>query len=725
MSEQPAAQPYAGPVQPPAPTAGQDAKRNPGEPEDGTEAAGKDSSAHEEADDTPLSAEALAGDVGLRVHMRQAGLASLGNWFGGPASFGAGHAAGRDLNINYFGTVRHTASETGPVDPERLRRIGKVHVPGASYSRAKEKLTSSRVVVLRGTDGSGKRTTALHMLGELTGDSIHSVGASQVLGSGDGSGLAESAGHLTDVPETGELTYSRLAALADNLRQLDSYLVITTPAETTTEVDVEDAFIVTHKPPGSEEVVLSHLRQDVDHANVAERLLRESGALKCAATPGAAAQLATHLLDAAENGRDADSLQPTFAEIRRQRARYLLRVGSPKQEDRDRAELLYRRATLISLAVFAGLPHADTIAAAESLVSRFTDIEFSWKRRELFIPWRARLLQEPDITRDDPEFLGPWGPVRAAQVHFTDEELNAIVLETVWQEYESARTPLLEWLHELAVYPRDEAVRVRAAQFAGRLSAGDFGYVCHHLILEWADSAAPRPREAAANALDAVPAALQPHVWQLVSDWCELGNPNLQQAAVLALGTGLHEKRPDEILDRLRGIALRNTGSTARHMGDTVRHSVAELFAGEQYPEAVLRALGAWAADSDLRLRSLARQCVLPLAYVTGVSKEPVLLRVMAGDPTARESAATAIAAALDEPETRSEAWSALEELARVIIETPELTDTLGMLLFSLVRQSSTGREQARFYVRLWNHRYQKQQRENRAGTKEAYYASR
>jgi hypothetical protein len=724
MSEQPVVSSDTDPDPGPPPKADAQTEPHPDKPEDSAEATGADSPDREESEDeAALSAEALAVEVGLRHQMRRAGIESLGDsWFSGPASFG-GHAAGRDVNVYYYETTRRTAPETGPVDPEQLRRIEFVHVSGASHTTAAQKLDKERLVVLRGADGSGKRTTALFMLRKLIGDDIHSVSADQILGTQNSCGLTERAGHLATIPGAGELTYSRLAALSAALNRCGSYLVITTPVETMTETDVDDRFVVDHKPPDSRQVILSHLSLDPDDAGAAELLLWESSALACAATPGAAAKLAAHLLDAAREGLRADDLHPVLAEMRRHRVQYLLQIGSLKQA-RERVEVLYRRAALLSIAVFAGLPHADAMAAAEDLAARFIAIEFYGKRYELFIPWRARLLQEPDIEFSEQELPGPWGPVRVPQVRFTDVELNASVLETVWEEYEATRSPLLDWLRELAVNPRDEAVRVRAAQITGRLAGRDFGHICHRLILDWANSVNAKPRAAAATALSAVPAAMKPHAWRLLKEWCDSGNQHQQRTAVLALGTGIREDKPGEVLGQLRRIALRNTGRTGQTMGNTVRRSVAELFSGE-HPAAVVRALSAWTTDSDSRLQVLARQCVLPLAHMTDESEEPILLRIMARDPGAQKDTATAIAAALDETGTRQEMWSALEKLALAVVRHPELTGTLGTLLSDLTQLSGTADEQLRFYLLLWAHRHPGLRQENRVITMEDDYAGR
>ncbi|MGI8447909.1 MAG: hypothetical protein ACR2MP_12165 [Streptosporangiaceae bacterium] len=659
----------------------------------------------EAEDDAVLGAEDLAESISARRRMRQAGLESLGGtWFGGPASFG-GHAAARDVNI-YYSTARRTIPETGPIGRERLRRVRAVHVPSPSCAVAERVLCEERLVVLRGADGSGKRTTALFMLSKLVGDDdVHAISPELVLGSPDGFGLREHIGYLAECLAPAELPYTRLAALSAELRQRDAYLLFTVPADAPFDVNTAGNFVVDHEPPDCREVLRRHLCLDTDHAHEADRLLQHDPTLACATSPGAAAELATNLLAIVRDDRPIGELDSVLVDMRRQRARHLLRTNRPT-EPRERVELLCRRAALVSIAVFIGLPYADAVAAAEALATKFIAIEFPKLRgREIFILRREHLLAEPDIMIEESGLPGRWGRAITQHLRFRDPEFHVAVLEEVWEYYDTARSPLLLWLRELAVSSRDEAVRVRAAQVIGRLAVRDFGHVCHRVLIEWSDSVNSKSREAAATALEAVAVSMSPQVWTLLAEWCKDGNQNRQRTAVLALGTGISEHDPVETLARLRQLALRNTGRSAQTMGEAVRHSVTELISGP-HQAAVVCALRAWTEDADPRLCAVARRSVPPLAHVVDDFGRPLLLLALSGRPALRADIVALVTAALEEPDTRRETWTALEKLATGAAHYPALTDALGTLLADLRRASMTAASQLAFYLRLWAYRH-------------------
>jgi hypothetical protein len=706
---EPAAQPESETYQDPPTTA--EPTTGPDQPAGVADAGGPNA----DAEDTPvLTAAELTESVRTRRRMRQAGLESLkGTWFGGAARFGGptsfgGNAAARDVNI-FYGQTERSVSETGPIDPELLKQLGAEHVRSGSYASALRCLRRNRLVVLFGPDGSGKRTTGLVLLGELAGHDVNALSAETALGSPDNSGLRTGAGYLAELPAAADLRYPRLAAWAAELDRVSAYLVITVPADAAAGSDAAERFVVDHDPPDCREIVLRRLRSDTAHGREAEQLLEDDGtALACATWPGAAAKLATCVLAIVRDGRPAADLVPLIAATRRQGTRQLLRNDHPRGP-RERVELLCRRAVLVSVAVFTELPFADAMAAAEVLADRFIAIEFPDPRdagREVFVRWREQLDREPGIIIEESEFSGRWGTALTAQLRFLDPELPVAMVQETWEHYDAARTPVLQWLSDLAIRSPDEAVRVRAAQIVGRLAMRDFGHVCHRLILSMANSISPRAREAAATALEAAAAGGGPQVLELLAEWCREGNQHRQRTAILALGTTIGERDPQWTLDKFRQLALRATGRAAQPIGEAVRRSVTELLSGPNQ-ETVVHALRQWARHADPRLSGVARRCVPPLAHLTDESGRPILLLALPASPALGSDVAALLAAALAAADTRQETWTALEKLATAAAPYPAMTDSLGRLLADLSHVSALAAHQMVFYLRLWGHRHQ------------------
>ena len=217
-----------------APEPGRDAPADDtGDAQDGDEAAA--GSRADEEDDLVQSAAELGASASTRRQLRQAGQESLGGtWFEaaarftGPSSFGSGHAvggnfstAGRDVNYIFGGSAaRRPGTGAGPITPALLARIRATHIPGGSYAAAEQALRTTRMVILRGPRGSGKRTSALRLLAELAKDDVHEIGVSTALEPPDDADLREGSGYLAEGDAGSVFAYHRMAAWAVTLSEL-------------------------------------------------------------------------------------------------------------------------------------------------------------------------------------------------------------------------------------------------------------------------------------------------------------------------------------------------------------------------------------------------------------------------------------------------------------------------------------------------------------------------
>ncbi|MEV6832734.1 hypothetical protein [Amycolatopsis sp. NPDC051102] len=137
--------------------------------------------------------------------------------------YGAVVSIGRaDINALQLGdgtqlSVGQAVSRTsGPVRDKVLTWIRKRYLEVSGYGEMLQALKSNHVLLLRGHPGTGRVTTALHLLDRLTPDRVFRLDSGGTLKSLTETGLPESnAGYVTEVPHriAGSLTESHLEKL--------------------------------------------------------------------------------------------------------------------------------------------------------------------------------------------------------------------------------------------------------------------------------------------------------------------------------------------------------------------------------------------------------------------------------------------------------------------------------------------------------------------------------
>ncbi len=86
-------------------------------------------------------------------------------------------SGGRDQQVHvgdriYYQSVRRTVAEPGEVRQEQLVSLRERYVPVPNYGQIYENLKNRRLLALVGSPGSGRTTTALHLLDTLTDDTV-------------------------------------------------------------------------------------------------------------------------------------------------------------------------------------------------------------------------------------------------------------------------------------------------------------------------------------------------------------------------------------------------------------------------------------------------------------------------------------------------------------------------------------------------------------------------
>lgn len=540
-----------------------------------------DTSADKPAEEKRSREQERADRNAIRT-FRSAGLDSLRSTFAfsGATSFG-GYAAQRDVNF-YIGAAPRTTAR-GPIPAEELADLRAFHVPFEGYEEARTRLRTRRVLVLRGEEESGRRTSALALLTSLVGDHIFDLGQDHELESLGTDDLDDRCGYLLQSvagSKVATLTQSLLGRAEHTLEQSDSFLVITVPARREARYAGLERYLVDHSVPDPEQVLLRHLRHkcpeaaDLLAAWLADPRIREQ--VDVATKPGSVASLAREMLAAKTDGISLEEFLDRARGAARNEARRLL-CGMGQADPELRAiEQLQRCAFLIAVAVFNDAPYLPVAAAAESLSQLLTEAAYprGTPHRQIFALRRDQCLQwlrgivEPRhrshrVEEDSIEYI-----------RLRNQDLPGALLDELWQEYDAVRAPLLRWLRDVAT-GRSAELGVRAAQAVGKLSTYDFDYVYQEVIYAWGSSQWARRREAAAWAFEVavLKGDMGQRVRRLLHDWCRGRSRNLQLTAVTTYGTMIGADSLDEALRSLRDLAR----SDDTEMTKIACNSVAEV----------------------------------------------------------------------------------------------------------------------------------------------------
>lgn len=680
-----------------------------------------------EASDAPGSAEFRKRDRIVREQRRIGEQTLSGSSRGivtahGPVSMG-------DAYYNYYGALeRQRVPLKGPLSRKWLdaRRARFVETP--AYHSLVERLAQCRVLVLQGPDGSGRTTTALLALDRVVYRPGQAVGAPcpesnvEMLDSEPDAitedDLQEGHGYLLDRSNThfeGQLNLAFLGQLKKRAKDCNAFFVLIVGDRMPLDQDNLGEYLVRQDHPDPTKVLKAHLRCLEGGAAVSltgelrDEVNRE---LAAASAPGRVAELAQYLADAASRKLSGDDLLAGFGERLMERARDKLAKpfgDDDKEEPRSRAEVLCRRAQLIACSVLDGMPLVTVTEAATSLATRL---------------YRAQIGQTDERPLPRPVFSGTIdGLLKYADAtdHSDDETpdsddvtrkiwmrpgLSARVFEIAWQDYDSVRKPLLDWLEELALH-RDYALRVRAAIAVGKLASYDFDYIFDNTIDKWARCPrCPNHWRVAAWALEM--AAVDPFFAERVRDrvgrWCRGLSYHRQRTALFTFATTIGVQHVEDTLDGLRLLAVQG-----RHAHDyTLAHALREVFLAGFHEEA-REVLDAWAdEDKNGQERPLAVQAarsLLALSEGTGeLDGDPtsVLVSLFADDPKWRDTAMRAWRLALKEPATSEDGWNMLRLWLRRGARESRLEDPLIGLITDLARDHEL-RSRLRFHQLFWN----------------------
>ncbi|MGW6389891.1 nSTAND3 domain-containing NTPase [Streptomyces sp. NPDC055103] len=529
----------------------------------------------------------------------------------------------------------------GPVPPETLDHLGRVYCETAGYQRMKRRLSEHRVLVLCGEPGSGRKATALALLGELADDKVFRLDPRHGVDEITEEALQEGGGHLMELLTEDMRTESeprnsrsgpggdgtaarrpaaRLSELhldrfAELLRGVDAYGIVLVENGELADRLLRGRYGTYCPPPPADEVLGRHLRdllraEPAEALDAARALAGRSDVVTALGLeelrPREAARLADHLARHWRGEVTEEQLLADCASFVTSQAREWFAGADRPGTLPEALPVLNAGAFRIAVAVFDGSAYSLAAEAAELLAWELAvtlDPEHAPGRRLFSTHAEHRPVQARAVLEDGQLDLGPAKvPVRA--VRFQGEALAGAVLGEIWHGYHNVRGPVARWLRSLCDDPRPE-VWVRASIAAGVLCSWDWIHGFSELITPLAVTDAPVARLAAATALaeSARDARIRPAVAAVLKDWAVSEDSGLVGTALLAHGYVLAAGDVPRSLDALARVVRVHEASDGDVLGPAAFSAARLLASGE--PEPVLRRFDQWLDDGRLSLANL------------------------------------------------------------------------------------------------------------------------
>jgi hypothetical protein len=590
--------------------------------------------------------------------------------------------AARDaqINIQSFMVRGGVAPTPGPVRQDQLDTVRARYVEVPEHVGLTESLRSRHLLVLIGPPGTGRSTTALHLLDLLAEGAVSRLDADPHMLDPDQ--IERGRGYLGELArKRDDPSRAQADRLADALERCGAYCVLVAPPDGGIRSGYA-TYAATCTAPDPQQLLAQHIDAQLtenDPDDTLERLVELAGskrfvdALGPAPRPHEVAGLAGLLVAHGRGELTEDqAVARTAGFLEDQIAEWLSVLhGSSLGERAERARRL--TAFRIATAVFDGMPRHYAAETAEALAGWMAQPPTSTPLPDGSQPpapaprtlTRISGIGEEEVVLDatrvrvDRDFVRVRGgaQVPASVLRFRDPRTPVALLRQVWDRHLWLRGPMVAWLECLARDPR-RAVRVRAAQAAGLLCSFDFSHTFSALVLPAAEAEpARRPpagnddddddddvdydadhtwrrrREFAAVALDH--AARDQQVEGVASTtlrgWRRSGSAAVMWTAAAAWGLDLGRRDVALALDELRIIG---TPQEARELTDSRLSSseeqliwiagqgIARLFATGAHDQVVAQ-LSDW-IGARRRRRSLYLLAVQAIVYLAHLSVSQV-----------------------------------------------------------------------------------------------------
>jgi hypothetical protein len=570
----------------------------------------------------------------------------------------------RDAHISIHphfivGGGRGVAPGPGPVRAELLATVSDRYVKIPEYDDIAAGLKARHLVVLVGPTGTGRTTTALHLLDAVSDGKVSRLDGVQV----QPDQIEPGHGYL------GELTRRRedptpveADRLADVFERQGAFCVLVATSDPAVR-SAYSAYLATCSAPDVTAMLRTHIEAGIgpdDDEGMVEHLMELAGserfrsALGPAPRPHEVATAAVLLI--ARHRReitDDDQLMVQVAGLLDDQIAEWFSIlrGTSFGERAERVRRL--TALRIAAAVFDGMPHHFTTVAAEALagwmaqpppLARGQGTAHAPVPAARTAPPMADAEDELQVSRLQVEHgtvrVHGGKKVSASILQFRDPRTPVALLRFVWDHHMWLRRPMVAWLEGLG-RDRRKPVRVRAAQAAGLLCSFDFSHSFDALVQRAsaaradADGAAndiqDEPEEAwrwqrefAAGALDhaARDAKIAEVATRVLQRWRRTGDVAQQWTAAAAWGLDLGRSDLKKALDELRILGTPQERFELDGSADewTLVQisglSLATLFARGAHNE-VVALLESWLGR---RRQSLSLLSVQAIVYMAGLS---------------------------------------------------------------------------------------------------------
>jgi len=441
------------------------------------------------------------------------------------------------------------------------RRVQAVYVTTPTYEQARAILVARHVLILWGDAGCGKATTALHLLLQQSEQVIRLDPTinPDALKTYD---FATNSGVLIDtmaLESAQALTTFTLSLLSGELLRRQSYLVVTIDRQVPVDRSaLGDYLVVWTERPSCGAMLRRHIEWLIpaDDSAAREQALHYIEAREVrdflTASPSlrAISELAVLLRRVIDGELTFEAAIQQVSSFARVQVEHWF-----QQPNRSLPE----RSLMITLGIFSGarqqLVHEANAALLERLRPPASETQSEQAGHDFFASDSDRLRTVCAHQGRAVEQTNV-GQTEALTITFDNPSFQTAVLDYIWTEYSSLRTPLLSWLYELGRHP-DEAMRGHAAAAVGWLARLDITAVVNGIIAPWSLDEGWQARDSAALALGVLASddRLRSNVMALLKNWSTSeANVYAKMTAAAAYGGLVGAQYPSVALQQLSMI---------------------------------------------------------------------------------------------------------------------------------------------------------------------------